>query len=60
MSRGDTLKGDFDRDCLGNKRRGEGEGRPGDVGIGYEARVALLAPFEVLLGIINRRRRWNA
>ena len=34
--------------------------RPGDVGIGDEAQAALLAPFEVLLGIMNRRRRRNA
>ena len=43
-----------------DERRGEENRGPGDVGIGDEARVALLDAFEVLLGIMNRRRRRNA
>ena len=47
---------------MGDERRGEGEGNrgPGDDGIGDDPRVALLDVFEVLLGIMNRRRRRNA
>ena len=45
---------------MGDERRGEEKRGPGDVGIGDEARVALLDAFEVLLGKMNRRRRRNA
>ena len=47
---------------MGDERRGEGEGNsgPGDVRIGDDLRVALLDAFEVLLGIMNCRRRRNA
>ena len=47
---------------MDDERRGEGEGNsgPGDDGIGDEPPVALLDVFEVLLGIMNRRRRRNA
>ena len=62
LRRDGGLDGDFEQDCLGNERRGEGEGNsgPGDDGIGDVPRVALLDDLEVFLGIMNRRCRRNA
>ena len=47
---------------MGDEQHGEGERNsgPGDDGIGDVARVALPDVFEVLLDIMNRRRRRNA
>ena len=56
------FEGDFERARLDGERRGEEEGNsgPGDDGRGDNLRVALPDAFEVLLGIMNRRRRRNA
>ena len=60
--RGGNLNLDFERERLDDERRSgvEGNNGPGDDGSGDDLRVALLDVFEVLLGIMNRRRRRNA
>ena len=47
---------------MDDERHGEGElnSGPGDDGVGDVPRVALPDDLEVLLGIMNRRRRRNA